>query len=632
MIEKGLFVAFCLPLLHVPNWLLAPKSKSVLHLIPNLLFLGFWVSIVSFQSEGGNYHIVNWLGNQLGFESPLVLTLNNHRLTMAILSTGIAWLIQLYSFGYLKDRENFGLYQFLLSAFTAAMVWLFLAGNLFSLLISWELVGIFSFLLVQFWFEKERPVQAGLRVLMINKIGDVFLIGALGLLVSYGLGGLVFESFQVPAGANLFFETKSGIVLSLFLIVSALVKSAQFPFNIWLKEAMEGPTAVSALLHSATMVTGGVWLLLQCQLMFSTHILDFLLVAGGITFLVSNIGAIASLHIKSILAFSTMAQLGLMVMGIGLGKGNSVEMHLFSHAFFKAALFLLAGILIHQAEHNSRRGFDAQYLPNLKGAFSQNLILKVLTIVSLSALAGIPGTSGFITKESILPEVFLSFSSNAQIAAFCVIQIGILFTSIYVFRLMIWLCFSKPEESFGNVSTTLVFPVLVLGLGSGFWLIGPNPLSSEGWVSAFWGHPGGFVFPDVAMILAGFAIALYSIRQRGLFLFPILQNSLSVFSTLKYQQKVLFFPWKMLLWTSSSTLKIEKKLLDIPLDFGGKVAVVSGHLTSFFDRKIVDGILHLFVAFTKLMGGYFWQQAGGKPQQTVFLVVVLLSLLAWFFI
>lgn len=631
MMENWLFYTFALPILHIPVWMAAPRAKTYFHLIPNLLFVSFWVALAFQYSEITQFQIPMWLGSLTGYPSALVLKIDGHRLSMAILSSGVAWLIQLYSFGYLKDRERFGFYQFLLSAFTASMVWLFLASNLFSLFIAWELVGICSYLLVQFWFEKERPIQAGLRVLMVNKLGDVFLISALGLLVSFGFGNVVFGEIAFPAGSNLFFESKTGIVLSLFLVISAFVKSAQFPFNIWLKEAMEGPTSVSALLHSATMVTGGVWLLLQCQAIFSQEVMNFLVVSGGVTLLVCNLGAIASLHIKSVLAFSTMAQLGLMVVGVGLGHAQAVEMHLFSHAFFKSALFLLAGILIHQAEARSKHGLEAQFIPDFKGAFSQTWMLKICTIFCLAALAGLPLTSGFISKESLLPEVLHGHPSGLEYFAFGVMQAGILMTSFYAFRLLIILCFSKSGNESASTPFSMVLPVGLLSLGAGFWLFGPNPFSGDGWLLAFWGQTGNSVFSDVAMSLIGLGLAIFSLQKGRSFEIPFFHLKLSPFRNLNLQQSWIYLPWRGLLWSSALTLKLEKRFLDRPIDFGGKAAVVSGHLTSFFDRRVLDGLLHLLIYITHSFGSYFWRQAGGKPQQTVFLVVVLLSVLAYFF-
>lgn len=627
-----IFYAFALPLLHLPLWAFLPWKKSVAHLIPNLLFIGFELFLLLTLNGTIVLQLPFWLGETIGSASTISLKLDSYRLSMALVSSSIAWLIQIYSFSYLHGSQRFALYQFLISAFAAAMSWLFLSANLFSLLLGWELVGIFSYLLVQFWMEKENPVKSGLKVLLINKLGDIFLISALGLLVSYGFGHLVFDQLQFQNANIPFFQTKPGQVIALFILVSAMVKSAQFPFNLWLKEAMEGPTSVSALLHSATMVTGGIWLILQCTPLFSAAILDAMVVIGGITLIMSNLGAIFSMKIKSLFAFSTMAQLGLMLIGLGLLKTEGVQMHLFSHAFFKSSLFLTAGVLMTMASKQGFFGNQNQHIPNLKGYLNPSGPLKWAFVLCLSALAGLPFTSGFLSKESLVPHVFSGGSKPIEILAFIFIQLGILMTSFYSFRLLIWIAFSKNSfEEPAKPAAVLVVPVLILSLGAGFWLFGPNPFSSDGWLTRFWGMQGHWVFPDVIMSLSGLFLAWLSIRKWTYYNVTSAHRFRVVFSELKQQENLFLAPWKALVWFSSASLKVENRWIDRPLDFGSKVAVVSGHITAFFDRRVVDGFVSGLAWVAKELGTYFWRQSTGKPQQTVFLVILILALLTYFF-
>lgn len=625
---EWLNVLFLLPLAHLPLWWLLPTKRKFLHLLPGFLFLVSLIWILINPGERGDWQIPLWLGGSLGHPSSLLWVLEPHRLSMATLCCALSWLIQVYSYGYLVGQQRFALYQFLLSCFSAAMIWLFLAENLFTLLLGWEWLGLVSFLLVQFWFEKERPIQAGLRVLLINKLGDVFLLAALGMLFAFGMGHLVFADFRFPAGSEVFFQSKTGQLLGILLLLSALVKSAQFPFNIWLKEAMEGPTAVSALLHSATMVTAGVWLLLQCLPVFSPPVLISMVLVGGFTMLVAGIGAAFSGKIKETLAFSTMAQLGMLVLAIGIGKSDGVKLHLFSHAFFKSALFLMAGILMQISAAQSVEKEKQGEISLLKGYFQSKNLLKFLWIFALLALCGLPLTSGFISKDSLIPPIFNGGSDWLNILAFSFLQIGMGLTSFYSIRLMIWVAFRKSDQVPEiTISRFMLIPVVILSLGCGFWLFGPNPLSSQGWLAHFWNLGGQWLFPDLVLTLLGSLAAYLSLRNNGQFLITRFPKISIAFSEMPLQYSWLKLAGKNSFRMAEGSLWLENRFLERPLIFISKVGVISGHLISFFDRKLVDGVFMGMAGTGKMLGAYFWRQATGKPQQTVFLVVFLLFLI-----
>lgn len=629
--SSWIFYLFLAPLLHLPVWFGAPRQKNLLHILPGFLLFGSLLTYLIMGEIPVKVHVPFWLGTLLAPVSVSFL-LDEHHLSMACLSAGMAWLIQWYSFGYLAEKQRFGLYQFLLSAFSAAMAWLFLAGNLFTLLLGWEWVGLVSYLLVQFWLEKKRPLQAGLRVLLINKIGDVFLLTATGLLVAYGFQSTVFDRWVFPAGAEVFFQSRTGIVLGLYLAFSAFIKSAQFPFNIWLNEAMEGPTAVSALLHSATMVTAGVWLLISCFPMLAPEVKLVLLVFGAITLIVSNLGAIFSLQLKSVLAFSTMAQLGLMIMAISLGNLDGVKLHLFSHAFFKSALFLMAGIIMHHLEEKGLHGEAAQHLQQARGLFATTPKLRLAWIFCLLGLMGFPLTAGFISKESMLPHVFHGESLPLVWMAYFIMQLGILLTATYATRLLFWVGFGNgPCEPLQAPSPTMGIPVYILSLLVGFWIFGPHPFAANGWLSDFWQLKNvGTVFPDVLMSGLGMMAGYLTLRGKNAYI----KNEQSVwvrwFSRLPLQYQLVSLSGQGLLRFSQLTVKAEEKLLERPIIFFSKAGVVFGHLVAFFDRRVVDGVVMLLAGIARGFGAYFWRQAEGRPQQTVFLVFIfLIFILFW---
>jgi NADH-quinone oxidoreductase subunit L len=578
------------------------------------------------------WFIQSWLKIGNLFSADLVLNLNSRVLFLAILNSFITFLIQVYSFSYLAKNENFGLYNTLISMFSAAMVWLFLAGNLFTLLLGWEWVGLVSYLLVQFWNVKERAIQAGLRVLLINKLGDIALISGLGLMVSFGLGPVLFQETVFPTGSEIFFHSKTGNVVCLFLVLAALVKSAQFPFNIWLKEAMEGPTAVSALLHSATMVVAGVWLLIQLSPILSDDVLWFLVVTGGFTMLMANWMAITSSHLKNVMAFSTMAQLGLMTLAIGLGKFDGALLHLVSHAFFKSSLFLVCGILMIQLSKAGFSGMETQYLANLKGILKNRPILKIPFLFSLAALSGWPLTAGFISKESIMPHVFSGTANFKDVFGFIILQLGILGTALYVTRIAIVICFKSVEknEFSHKVSNLLSIPVLVLSFGAGFWLFGYNPFSNAGWLSNLLGTESHFVMPDFFALALGTFLGYRLSKSTDWSEIPVSKGLIGLFLELKPQVLLLQSGWKYLLQFGRFVSKVDQKVIDRTLDGGSKVVVIGGHFTNFADRKLIDGLISGFVLFIKFIGENLWEQTRKATQSVTFFIIFVLFLIIYF--
>ncbi len=367
------------------------------------------------------------------------LLVNRLSLLMLLIVTGVSSLIFLYSTSYMKDEPGYARYFASLSLFAFSMLGIVLANNLIQIFIFWELVGVSSYLLISFWFEKDSAATAGKKAFLTTRAGDVgMLIGILflfGMLSRQGLGTFNFLLLQtnlpqaaIPAGVM----TALGILL--FLGVAG--KSAQMPLHVWLPDAMEGPTPVSALIHAATMVAAGVFLLARLQFFFvmSPDAMHVIAWTGGITAFLAGSIAIVQNDIKKILAYSTLSQLGYMVMALGLDNSGAGMFHLTTHAFFKALLFLGAGSLIH-AMHTQ----DIWVMSERKNIFSRMPVTSLTFLAATMALMGIPFTSGFFSKEEILMA-----AHGGPAPLFWLAMITVFFTAFYMGRLTTAL-FLKPR-------------------------------------------------------------------------------------------------------------------------------------------------------------------------------------------
>ena len=622
---------FLSPVLAMLLWMLVPVKKTWISVVPTLLslsFLGFLIiqnpepmalSLGSFLSIPGNVDFTT------GF------LLNPIRLSLSLLAVFFTLLIQIYSLGYLKKDDPFGLFHFLMSVFQAAMVWLFLANNLFTLFLGWELVGLCSYLLVQFWYEKPDVIRSGIRVMMINKFGDVFLLSGIGLLMSFGLHNVVVNEVNFPPGAEVFLASPTGQVLCLFLVIAAFVKSAQFPFSLWLKEAMSGPTSVSALLHSATMVVAGVWVLTYLSPVFPEPVMWILVAGGGITLLLSNLAAVFSLHLKTTLAFSTLAQLGVMVISIGISQPDQTLLHVGSHAFYKAALFLFCGILMHHAESKGLKGMDSQYIPNLGSAFAKQPVYRWAFVLCCAALAGWPLTSGFISKENLMPDPWTESLKPLEWLAYGILQIGNGLTAFYSMRLALYIGFGKRDSGSAlHISPSMGIPVLILSLGAGFWLFGPNPIASTGWLTDYWGTYGKWLHPDVVMVMAGSFFAwmmTWNKDWKVLTIRPFWQRFLLGFSLTEWLGVRL---WNSGLQLARLNVKAEDIILEKPLIAGSKIVVVAGYFTTFFDRFFVDGTVISLSQLAKGTGSFLWDHTRRYPQYVVWFAITVLLILIYF--
>ncbi|QBD80177.1 NADH-quinone oxidoreductase subunit L [Ktedonosporobacter rubrisoli] len=398
--------------------------------------LAFLLSVTNFFSMLGtspaarvnDLAIYNWVVSG-SLQVQFGLLLDPLSATMLLVVTGVGLLIHIYSAGYMEDDPGFWRFFAYLNFFIFAMVLLVTADNFLFLLVGWAMVGLASFLLIGFWYERRAPVAAARKAFVINVIGDFGLMLAI-FLIFQNYGSLayqdVFSKASVAASGTL-------IAICLLLFVACAAKSAQLPLYMWLPDAMEGPTPVSALIHAATMVTAGVYLVARAHPLFDLSPVSLNVVAwiGGITALFAATIALAQLDIKRVLAYSTISQLGYMFMSEGVHNYTGGIFHLTTHAYFKALLFLGAGAVIHAlaGEQDMRR----------MGGLRSRLPITFWTfLVAALAISGIPPFAGFWSKDDILGSLLAQASSTGDVSYYVLWAIGLLtagLTAFYMFRL-----------------------------------------------------------------------------------------------------------------------------------------------------------------------------------------------------
>jgi NADH-quinone oxidoreductase subunit L len=379
-------------------------------------------------------------------------------LMMLLLVTGVAGVIHIYSWGYMSGDRSFPRYFACLSLFTFSMLGIVLTNNFIQLFIFWELVGVSSYLLIGFWFEKPSAADAGKKAFITNRLGDFgFLLGILT--VWAVLGSLNFSVIQEALKANPQALGAFATTAGLLIFCGALGKSAQFPLHVWLPDAMEGPTPVSALIHAATMVAAGVYMLCRIFFLFDipgSHAPEVVGWIGGITAALAAFIAIQQDDIKRILAYSTLSQLGYMVMSVGVGGPSQAMYHLTTHAFFKALLFLGAGSVILAVHHEQ----DIWKM----GGLSRKMPVTFWTfMVGTLALSGLPPFSGFYSKDSILAQAaehhFALFLVGVAVAAL---------TPFYMLRLVCVAFLGRPKsEAAGHAHESppvMVWPLRILAV------------------------------------------------------------------------------------------------------------------------------------------------------------------------
>lgn len=375
---------------------------------------------------------------------------------MLMIVTGVGFLVHIYSIGYMKSDKDYGRYFAYLNLFVAFMLVLVLGSNLLVMFIGWEGVGLASYLLIGFWFKNDEYCKAANKAFIMNRIGDAAFLLAI-FLIFKTFGSIEFIDINNSLKAYAYSLTDGVLpnltIIALLLILAATGKSAQLPLYTWLPDAMAGPTPVSALMHAATMVTAGIYLILKLNLLFvlSPIALSIMAAIGLTTALISAAIACTQNDIKKILAFSTISQLGYMFLALGIGAFSAAFFHLLTHAFFKAVLFLGAGSVIH-AIHKQDLGY-------MGGLRKKMPITFIAMLIAGLALSGIPPLSGFFSKDAILSGIF-----NISIISWLIAFITSLLTAFYIFRLIFLVFFGDlPKESdIKESGVSMTVPMIVL--------------------------------------------------------------------------------------------------------------------------------------------------------------------------
>jgi NADH-quinone oxidoreductase subunit L len=382
---------------------------------------------------------------------------------MALIVTGVGFLIHVYSAGYMAGDPAKSRYFAYLNLFVASMLLLVLAGNLVVMFVGWELVGLCSYLLIGFWFERERAANAGRKAFVVNRIGDAgFLLGILLLAVT-----VKSLDFKAIADAAPSMAVPVATAITLLLFVGATGKSAQLPLHVWLPDAMEGPTPVSALIHAATMVTAGVYMIARLHELFlrAEVTLGVIAAVGAATAFFAATVALVEHDLKRVLAYSTISQLGYMFLAMGVAAPPAGMFHLTTHAFFKALLFLAAGSVMHamQGVIDMRR---------LGGLAVPMRWTALGFLIGAAALAGLPFTAGFFSKDLILEHAFAHAQQGATILLWVVGVLTAFVTAVYITRAAM-LTFAPPASHQGHpheAPATMGWPMAVLAalaLGGG---------------------------------------------------------------------------------------------------------------------------------------------------------------------
>ena len=491
-----------------------------------------------------------WINIRGTLQVPIGFILDDLSRLMLLVVTGVGSLIHIYSLGYMRDDAGKSRYFAALSLFMFAMLGIVLANNFVMLFIFWELVGFTSYVLIGHWFERDTAAEAANKAFITTRVGDFgFMIGIL--MIWIATGSVVFDDIV----AHLSKVTSNPTYLTiatLLIFCGAVGKSAQVPLHVWLPDAMEGPTPVSALIHAATMVAAGVYLLVRVAFLIQATQTALLVIAwiGTITALLGALLTTQQSDIKRILAYSTISQLGYMVTAVGLASNEAAMFHLFTHAFFKALLFLAAGSIIVSLHHE-------QNIWNM-GGLARNLKITFGTFfIGALALIGCPPFSGFFSKDAILA---LAYQNNMPI--FVVGLTTAFLTAFYVSRVIIVVFFGKPRTDVARAGAesppVMTGPLITLAVLA---LIGGWPVFAQNFLVVPHEKENVLIVPALALVAliagAGSAFWLYRNREHDPLHVDLLRRRFYIDE---------FYQW----------------LIGVTQEFFARVA-------AFFDRWIIDG-------------------------------------------
>lgn len=396
-------------------------------------------------------------------------------LTAVMISTVtfVSLMVHIYTIGYMHDDDGYQRFFSYIALFTFSMLMLVMANNFLQLFFGWEAVGLVSYLLIGFWFKRESAIFASMKAFLVNRIGDFgFLLGIAAVLMAFNSLDYKDVFAAAPLMADMKVQVIPGLdwslmtLICILLFIGAMGKSAQVPLHVWLPDSMEGPTPISALIHAATMVTAGIFMVARMSPLFelSSTALSFVLVIGSITALFMGFLGVVQNDIKRVVAYSTLSQLGYMTVALGVSAYSAAIFHLMTHAFFKALLFLGAGSVIIAMHHE-------QDIRKMGGLWKYMPITWLTFLIGTLALIGTPGFSGFYSKDSILEAVHYSQIAGSGFAYFAV-MLGVFITSLYSFRLYFLVFHGKErmdhhtQEHLHETPAVVTVPLILLAIPS----------------------------------------------------------------------------------------------------------------------------------------------------------------------
>lgn len=586
-----------LPLLgSIINGLLGKKlSKSnVATIASGSIGLSFVLSIIAFiQLQSAENRVINvdyykWVVSGM-LDVPMGFWLDSLSSLYILVITGVGFLIHVYSIGYMHEDEGFSRYFSYLNLFVFFMLMLVLGNSYVTMFVGWEGVGLCSYLLIGFWFKNHAYNDAAKKAFIMNRIGDLgFILGMALLFITYG--SLNYADLNKP-GAITYTSATTAIALLLFL--GATGKSAQIPLYTWLPDAMAGPTPVSALIHAATMVTAGIYMVVRSNAIYSLSETASLVVGivGGVTALWAAIIATLQFDIKKILAYSTVSQLGLMFLGLGANAYSSSVFHVITHAFFKALLFLGAGSVIHAmgGEQDIRK----------MGGLSKKIPTTYLTmLIATIAISGIPPFSGFFSKDEILAHVY---EYNKGLWALGVI--ASMLTAFYMFRMLFltfWGYFRGGSELYKHLHespSVMTIPLMILAVLSviGGLLGLPELIGAKNWIGhyldnvilikTYLGLSHSIEWMLMGIAVAGAVASIYFAYQLFVIngVLPVEDEA-----ELKWWQKIIYHKFYV--------DELYDFIIRRPIDFLGKV------VDKFFEKIVFNGINDSISSITLFLG------------------------------
>lgn len=610
-------------------------------------------------------------------------------LIMTVIVNFVALLVHIFSVEYMRTDKSKPRYFAYLGLFTFSMMGIVLFNDLLFIFIFWELVGLSSYLLIGFWFEKKSASRAANKAFILNRIGDLGFITGLMILFTQ------FHSLDLDAVRSLMImsEIEDGnwvvafmhggeeIINSLdgrwlsaagiALFCGAVGKSAQFPLQVWLPDAMEGPTPVSALIHAATMVAAGVFMLARIFVLLDAQALEVVAIVGAVTAFMAAIAALSQFDIKKVLAYSTISQLGFMVLAMGVGAFSAGLFHLITHAFFKAGLFLSAGIIIHQLHHLEREGqkFDPQDMRVMGGLRKKLPVTFFAFVICSLALVGLPGFSGFLSKDAILLD--LAVWADIKGGGFYIPEVlafmTVVFTGFYTFRMIFLVFFGdfRLPKILGDDSVVtklregnlwLTIPAVIFALLSFTFPFGFSLNAEDSWVMEALKTPIYLVpqayaatslvdVPEetfhhlhktvnavsILLALAGLIIAYLSFKPGA----KMERRFVERREPVGVLGQISFYHWyqnslyqnvflKAILAKARAMAWFDQYLLDGAVNLLAKLNVIIAHLTRWFDQVFVDGLVNLTAASVGKVGQLTRSIQSGNIQAQILITFIFL--------